>query len=161
MFFFLMIRRPPRSTLFPYTTLFRSPTARRCARPASRPRSSATTGSSTASSTWARSPPPPSRRSTRAARVSASCCGPEVPGGSRAAGVPHGTRPARASGLRQHLARVHQPRRVEQLLDAPHQRQLAGVLVVGDHRALGLPEAVLGADAAVEAGDRVVHDAGQ
>src|ERR1044071_10279092 len=24
--FFLMIRRPPRSTLFPYTTLFRSPT---------------------------------------------------------------------------------------------------------------------------------------
>src|SRR6266851_6093337 len=29
--FFLMIRRPPRSTLFPYTTLFRSP------RPASRP----------------------------------------------------------------------------------------------------------------------------
>src|SRR3712207_8723924 len=32
-FFFLMIRRPPRSTLFPYTTLFRSPpeTARRYA----------------------------------------------------------------------------------------------------------------------------------
>src|SRR5258708_9695613 len=28
-FFFLMIRRPPRSTLFPYTTLFRSPDARR------------------------------------------------------------------------------------------------------------------------------------
>src|SRR2546421_3759942 len=27
-FFFLMIRRPPRSTLFPYTTLFRSPAAR-------------------------------------------------------------------------------------------------------------------------------------
>src|SRR2546430_8826106 len=26
-FFFLMIRRPPRSTLFPYTTLFRSQTA--------------------------------------------------------------------------------------------------------------------------------------
>ena len=26
-FFFLMIRRPPRSTLFPYTTLFRSPEA--------------------------------------------------------------------------------------------------------------------------------------
>src|SRR5215208_7392976 len=24
-FFFLMIRRPPRSTLFPYTTLFRAP----------------------------------------------------------------------------------------------------------------------------------------
>src|SRR6266478_7115458 len=37
-FFFLMIRRPPRSTLFPYTTLFRSvsrsgkaPAAARCA----------------------------------------------------------------------------------------------------------------------------------
>src|SRR2546422_7646491 len=28
-FFFLMIRRPPRSTLFPYTTLFRSPVADR------------------------------------------------------------------------------------------------------------------------------------
>src|SRR3712207_8102415 len=27
--FFLMIRRPPRSTLFPYTTLFRSPPATR------------------------------------------------------------------------------------------------------------------------------------
>src|SRR3712207_9002439 len=26
--FFLMIRRPPRSTLFPYTTLFRSPVKR-------------------------------------------------------------------------------------------------------------------------------------
>src|SRR5438034_5216557 len=30
-FFFLMIRRPPRSTLFPYTTLFRSVA---CVRPA-------------------------------------------------------------------------------------------------------------------------------
>src|SRR5258706_6297010 len=29
LFFFLMIRRPPRSTLFPYTTLFRSPPHRR------------------------------------------------------------------------------------------------------------------------------------
>src|SRR5258708_30395213 len=28
-FFFLMIRRPPRSTLFPYTTLFRSSSAPR------------------------------------------------------------------------------------------------------------------------------------
>src|SRR6266511_5486295 len=34
-FFFLMIRRPPRSTLFPYTTLFRSC----CARPAIQPTS--------------------------------------------------------------------------------------------------------------------------
>src|SRR3712207_7909546 len=39
-FFFLMIRRPPRSTLFPYTTLFRS----RCCR-GGWPRSSARPGS--------------------------------------------------------------------------------------------------------------------
>src|SRR2546429_2706011 len=32
-FFFLMIRRPPRSTLFPYTTLFRSRFSRRFRRP--------------------------------------------------------------------------------------------------------------------------------
>src|SRR5215813_15186427 len=32
LFFFLMIRRPPRSTLFPYTTLFRS--RRPCTEPA-------------------------------------------------------------------------------------------------------------------------------
>src|SRR3712207_6850983 len=40
-FFFLMIRRPPRSTLFPYTTLFRSRRRRGAARavrgPAGRP----------------------------------------------------------------------------------------------------------------------------
>src|SRR5438105_6197887 len=30
LFFFLMIRRPPRSTLFPYTTLFRSRLSLRC-----------------------------------------------------------------------------------------------------------------------------------
>src|SRR2546430_12429995 len=34
-FFFLMIRRPPRSTLFPYTTLFRSSAGRYCPRCAS------------------------------------------------------------------------------------------------------------------------------
>src|SRR2546430_9976086 len=33
LFFFLMIRRPPRSTLFPYTTLFRSPGPRSKPRP--------------------------------------------------------------------------------------------------------------------------------
>src|SRR5437588_2495760 len=32
-FFFLMIRRPPRSTLFPYTTLFRSPRHASCGSP--------------------------------------------------------------------------------------------------------------------------------
>src|SRR5215213_1581473 len=36
-FFFLMIRRPPRSTLFPYTTLFRAPAAVRAC-PARTPR---------------------------------------------------------------------------------------------------------------------------
>src|SRR5258708_35799891 len=35
-FFFLMIRRPPRSTLFPYTTLFRSSLT--CPRPTTRHR---------------------------------------------------------------------------------------------------------------------------
>src|SRR2546421_8088739 len=46
-FFFLMIRRPPRSTLFPYTTLFRSRRGvpRRCP-PRTRPRARA--GSRTA-----------------------------------------------------------------------------------------------------------------
>src|SRR5216684_5405331 len=43
-FFFLMIRRPPRSTLFPYTTLFRSPACRwnraKNGRPAGSPRRS-------------------------------------------------------------------------------------------------------------------------
>src|SRR5216684_246747 len=42
LFFFLMIRRPPRSTLFPYTTLFRSASscaARRTASPAGSPSS--------------------------------------------------------------------------------------------------------------------------
>src|SRR2546430_8990831 len=39
LFFFLMIRRPPRSTLFPYTTLFRSGrAAHRPLRDAGRPR---------------------------------------------------------------------------------------------------------------------------
>src|SRR5258707_5960264 len=37
-FFFLMIRRPPRSTLFPYTTLFRSRPARAASTSVSAPR---------------------------------------------------------------------------------------------------------------------------
>src|SRR3712207_8625104 len=36
-FFFLMIRRPPRSTLFPYTTLFRSGGDHRCGPPPALP----------------------------------------------------------------------------------------------------------------------------
>src|SRR4029077_21296887 len=37
LFFFLMIRRPPRSTLFPYTTLFRSRVLVSLPRPAHHP----------------------------------------------------------------------------------------------------------------------------
>src|SRR5205085_5712242 len=44
-FFFLMLRRPPRSTLFPYTTLFRSHVEIRAAR--NRSGSGATGGSKT------------------------------------------------------------------------------------------------------------------
>src|SRR2546430_10392868 len=40
-FFFLMIRRPPRSTLFPYTTLFRSRAARAHGAPSADPRAHA------------------------------------------------------------------------------------------------------------------------
>src|SRR6478752_9167531 len=53
-FFFLMIRRPPRSTLFPYTTLFRS---RRAAGP---PRSTP----------WRRTPRP--RRDRKSTRLNSS-----------------------------------------------------------------------------------------
>src|SRR6266571_8091737 len=59
-FFFLMIRRPPRSTLFPYTTLFRSRRAapRRCGRappthPAHRDRKSTRLNSSHMSISYA------------------------------------------------------------------------------------------------------------
>src|SRR6266581_7719167 len=45
MIFFLMIRRPPRSTLFPYTTLFRSPP---------RPRQGSEGSRSSSSTSWMR-----------------------------------------------------------------------------------------------------------
>src|SRR5690348_18186643 len=41
-FFFLMIRRPPRSTLFPYTTLFRSAAGDRARQPPAPPEDRAT-----------------------------------------------------------------------------------------------------------------------
>src|SRR6201993_5440107 len=45
-FFFLMIRRPPRSTLFPYTTLFRSARkSHRCGSPDKSPETSHRPGS--------------------------------------------------------------------------------------------------------------------
>src|ERR1051325_4358634 len=61
LFFFLMIRRPPRSTLFPYTTLFRS----RPATPAARRRRSR-------SRPWPKAAPGPDRRPPGAA-VAAGC----------------------------------------------------------------------------------------
>src|SRR5256885_16361645 len=59
-FFFLMIRRPPRSTLFPYTTLFRS---RSDAAPSARPGGSASAFCEP-ERTKSR-PPPQDRKSTR------------------------------------------------------------------------------------------------
>src|SRR3712207_6884271 len=52
-----MIRRPPRSTLFPYTTLFRSA---RAAEPSSRPSLSAPTSGVGGTSTTASAPAAPS-----------------------------------------------------------------------------------------------------
>src|SRR2546427_10298433 len=62
-FFFLMIRRPPRSTLFPYTTLFRSEGR------GARPRPPAEPGRLRAASThalseWSHSPKPPRAQSS-------------------------------------------------------------------------------------------------
>src|SRR3712207_7260102 len=66
-FFFLMIRRPPRSTLFPYTTLFRSRGSggrrlrpcrpRRGRRSSSRPESSPRRARRRGKTSAARSPP--------------------------------------------------------------------------------------------------------
>src|SRR6266550_7330393 len=58
-FFFLMIRRPPRSTLFPYTTLFRSTVWRTSA-----PSASATLASAGAPRILAAAPPPRSEEHT-------------------------------------------------------------------------------------------------
>src|SRR2546426_10590585 len=56
LFFFLMIRRPPRSTLFPYTTLFRS--------------RGATGRTATSGPARTLAPPPPGRRSRLRASAS-------------------------------------------------------------------------------------------
>src|SRR3546814_602435 len=72
MFFFLMIRRPPRSTrtdtLFPYTTLFRSPHSRSAAGNRHSPRSSRIAGSCTASRSWPDRRPGPGRAAGAAGR---------------------------------------------------------------------------------------------
>src|SRR2546429_6303687 len=54
-FFFLMIRRPPRSTLFPYTTLFRSVTASTSDGGITRPREAETLSLRSSSAAQARS----------------------------------------------------------------------------------------------------------
>src|SRR2546421_4756323 len=59
-FFFLMIRRPPRSTLFPYTTLFRSACELRWCPPSSPPPPLGRRGGPPRSSR-----PRPDRKSTR------------------------------------------------------------------------------------------------
>src|SRR5438874_5245379 len=51
-FFFLMIRPPPRSTLFPYTTLFRSLRSRRCRRPPTSPCKPAVSSTRTRPAAW-------------------------------------------------------------------------------------------------------------
>src|SRR2546430_17266362 len=54
LFFFLMIRRPPRSTLFPYTTLFRSRVAGAAARGRGCPADRCRPGPSRPPETWSR-----------------------------------------------------------------------------------------------------------
>src|SRR5690625_6529576 len=57
MFFFSLLRLPPRSTLFPYTTLFRSPVARgtSCVSKDRSPRSTSTTCTGVSRPNWKRS----------------------------------------------------------------------------------------------------------
>src|SRR3989338_9620267 len=66
------------------------------------------------------------------------------------------------SGLRptsrlQNLAGIHQSLRVEDLLDAAHQFELQRVFVCADGFTLELPQAVLGADAAVEFAHHLIN----
>src|SRR3954468_15699995 len=65
----------------------------------------------------------------------------------------------RARRLRHPFAGVHDPLRVEGLLDPPHESDLDGALVAADLLALGLADAVLGADRAAQGGDDVVDGA--
>src|SRR5256885_1868261 len=100
-FFFLMIRRPPRSTLFPYTTLFRSPrrvrsTLRGRGRRTTCPLHPASLGHGSAS----RAPLPGGRTHGRAPASPAVACGRRcrLPRGSRrgAAAAPASPAPPRA-----------------------------------------------------------------
>src|SRR3712207_8628045 len=60
-----MIRQPPRSTLFPYTTLFRSAATSPISTPSDPPLKAQTSSPSTASSSPTTSPPSPPSRSSR------------------------------------------------------------------------------------------------
>src|SRR5207302_10888952 len=55
-FFFLMIRRPPRPTLFPYTTLFRSWTSKTTGKPTGTPAAGLTVSDKTLGSIRVRMP---------------------------------------------------------------------------------------------------------
>src|SRR3989338_8361431 len=57
------------------------------------------------------------------------------------------------------LTRIHQPMRVERVLDAAHQLQFQRALVVMEILALELTQAMFGADAAIESRDNLVHKA--
>src|SRR6266850_8392693 len=84
--FFLMIRRPPRSTLFPYTTLFRSAPAPRAAAGTGRSRGSGCrrSGEGSQTPTWPR--PAPRARPARGA-----------------SSVPQRSEPQRELRLRRHV----------------------------------------------------------
>src|SRR2546426_11491829 len=69
-FFFLMIRRPPRSTLFPYTTLFRSCEVRGAAGRGGDDRADAISGREIAS---ARSSPPRPRSEEHTSELQSPC----------------------------------------------------------------------------------------
>src|SRR5439155_22635380 len=76
-FFFLLILRPPRSTLFPYTTLFRS------ARSAPPWRPDFRTDSSRRRSEWSRTVPPPSAGGSSGIRLCRHAPRPSPPSDSR------------------------------------------------------------------------------
>src|ERR1043166_2733290 len=64
----------------------------------------------------------------------------------------------RADAPLQHLAGIHQVVRVERSLDTAHQVELERALVAAHLAHLLLADAVLGAEAAVEAGDQIMDD---
>src|ERR1051325_1301080 len=93
-FFFLMIRRPPRSTLFPYTTLFRSPRSWTCR--SSRCRSCRARPSSAAASTGVPSCPTSANRA-RSSKTPTSCYSSTGRNSTTARSIPRPTRASRGS----------------------------------------------------------------